>query len=297
MFSVVGALDQGWTVSIPDHEGPDSAFLAPRESGFVALDAARAATRFAPLKLPTDVPVVASGYSGGALATGWVAQEQPAYAPDVRLVGAAMGGTPVDIESVPLHLDGSAESGVGLFVIGGLRHSYPQFRRVFDRYLTATGRAVFAALERSCSTNGLLNLAKPHAPLFTRPFRTVWRDPGLAPTFAAARLSTQYTPVPRLLYHGVFDEIVPITTVDHYVATECARGANLTVRRETAGSHITTAVSGLAYWLGWANDAARGDSRPGCDRQTVASLLTDRRSPTIDTLIDTARGLLGSPRS
>ncbi|MEU5883046.1 lipase family protein [Spirillospora sp. NPDC047279] len=43
-------------------------------------------------------PWTLNGYSGGANATGWAAQLQPAYAPDVTLKGIAMGGTPADPE-------------------------------------------------------------------------------------------------------------------------------------------------------------------------------------------------------
>lgn len=297
VFSVVGALDQGWTVSIPDHQGPASSFLAPREPGFVALDAARAAARFAPLHLTRNVPVVATGYSGGALATGWVAQEQPTYAPDVNLVGATMGGTPVDIQAVPEHLANSLESGQGLFIVSGLRYTFPQFRAVLDRYLTRAGRGVFDALERSCSVlNTLVNIARPWAPLFTKPFAQVWRDPGLASTFAAARLDSRPTPVPRLLVHGLYDEIVPVTTVNDYATAQCRAGANLTLRREVAGTHFVTAVTGLPYSLQWADDAVAGRLHPTCGQTTVPSLLTDSRSPTIGFLVATARGLLGSPR-
>jgi hypothetical protein len=36
------------------------------------------------------------GYSGGAIATGWAAQLQPTYAPELAFVGAVAGGTPAD---------------------------------------------------------------------------------------------------------------------------------------------------------------------------------------------------------
>lgn len=92
MTFVDHALQQGWAVSVPDHEGPNARIVAPREPGYAVLDGIRAAQAFAPLGLDgARTPVGMWGYSGGGLATGWVAQEQPNYAPELNVRGVAMG--------------------------------------------------------------------------------------------------------------------------------------------------------------------------------------------------------------
>ncbi|WP_328856392.1 lipase family protein [Williamsia herbipolensis] len=294
---VAAALNRGWTVAIPDHEGQNSRFTAPREPGYAVLDGIRAATRFSPTGLSSSSAVGVAGYSGGALATGWAAQVQPRYAPEINLVGAAMGGTPVDIGAVPEHLDGSLEAGIGLFVIAGLRHSYPRLSERLDRYLTPAGRAAFARLSRGCAvSNTLLSIGQSYGPLFNRPFRTVWRDPVIRSARQQAQLGGDPTTVPRFIYHAVADEVVPVSGVDRYITSECARGAQITERREALGLHVTTALTGLPASLDWLDRQSRSASPPRtsvCDIATVPSLVTTSPGSTLRTLEQSVRAMFG----
>ena len=51
-----GALQQGWAVVIPDHEGPDNAYAAGPLAGRITLDGIRAARDFAPMRLDPRHP-------------------------------------------------------------------------------------------------------------------------------------------------------------------------------------------------------------------------------------------------
>jgi hypothetical protein len=95
-FIIQFYLLEGYVVSSPDYEGPDSAFGAGRLSGMGALDSMRAVRNFgSKLGFTTDNPAIASyGYSGGAIASGWSASLKETYAPELNVVGWAMGGTP-----------------------------------------------------------------------------------------------------------------------------------------------------------------------------------------------------------
>ncbi|MGY2060573.1 lipase family protein, partial [Nocardia gipuzkoensis] len=88
LTSIEAALARGWAVAAPDHEGPRSEFFAGPMAAHAVLDGIRAALRFEPAGLSPDAPVAVMGYSGGALASGWAAEQQPRYAPELRLVGA-----------------------------------------------------------------------------------------------------------------------------------------------------------------------------------------------------------------
>ncbi len=296
---VQAALDRGWTVSIPDHGGPRSRFGAPIEPGRAVLDGIRAARDFAPLNLPPSVPVGAAGYSDGALATGWAAEQHATYAPEIDLVGVAMGGTPVDLAEAPDNLDGSLQAGTGLFVVSGLRYTFPDLRARLDRYLTPLGRATLDAAEDSCAVpNQLAGVGLRYDTLFTEPFAAVWSKPEIREVLDRARLGSTPTDVPRFLYHSLNDEVVPYAQVDRYVRAECARGARLTVRREELGLHVTTAVSGLAPSMDWL-DARSVDPTlppPSCDVTTVPSLVGADPGATATVVAQTARSLLGLPR-
>lgn len=296
---VQSALYRGWTVSIPDHGGPLSEFGATVEPGRAVLDGIRAARDFAPLGLPESVPVGAAGYSGGALATGWATEEHATYAPEISLVGAAMGGTPVDLAESPYNLDGSAQAGTGLFIVSGLRNTYPDLKARLDPYLTPLGRTTLDAMATACSTsNQLTNIARQYDTLFTEPFASVWGKPEIRTVLDRARLGTTATDVPRLLYHSVNDEAVPVTDLDSYVRAECERSARLTVRREELGLHLTTAVSGLALSMDWLDTVSSepAPERPYCDISTVPSFVGADPAATVQSVDETVRSLLGLPR-
>ncbi len=111
---VLHALRRGWTISIPDHEGPDGHWGSPQEPGFCTLDAVRAALSFEPLDLHSSTPVALWGYSGGGLATSWAAEMAPEYAPEIEVVGAALGS--------PVGDPGSAFTRLNATFHSALRH-------------------------------------------------------------------------------------------------------------------------------------------------------------------------------
>src|SRR5439155_18460325 len=88
------ALGRGWAVVVSDYEGPQNAFTAARMAGHGVLDGIRAAEALSGTGLTgRDTPVGLWGYSGGGLATSWAAELQNGYAPELKILGAASGGT------------------------------------------------------------------------------------------------------------------------------------------------------------------------------------------------------------
>ena len=81
-------LNDGWTVTIPDHQGPLSAFSSSFIHGHASLDAIRATLNFEQLKLDPKSAVVGMGYSGGAIAGGWAASLLGSYATELNVVGS-----------------------------------------------------------------------------------------------------------------------------------------------------------------------------------------------------------------
>jgi hypothetical protein len=72
------------------------------------LDSMRAVANFkSTLGLNTSTPkIVGYGYSGGAIATGWAASLISSYAPELKVLGWASGGTPANLTGTPVFLDG-----------------------------------------------------------------------------------------------------------------------------------------------------------------------------------------------
>ena len=107
--ALLGYILSGYTVVVPDYEGPERHFAAGRESGMNTLDGIRAALNDKSYGLDATTKAAMVGYSGGSIATEWAAELAPSYAPDVnrRLVGAAAGGVPTDLPHNLEYADGS----------------------------------------------------------------------------------------------------------------------------------------------------------------------------------------------
>jgi len=103
------ALSNGIYVVSPDDEGPKAAFIAGFQQGMSALDGIRAITNH--YKLPKNTEVALLGYSGGASVTAWTANLAGSYAPDINVIGAVHGGTPIDVKGIVDFLNGGATAG------------------------------------------------------------------------------------------------------------------------------------------------------------------------------------------
>ncbi|MDO3647818.1 lipase family protein [Nocardia mangyaensis] len=236
-------LGYGWAVAVPDFEGPESAFLAGPLSGHAVLDGVRAVGQFAPAGLGADTPWAMDGYSGGAAATGWAAELQPTYAPELRFVGAAMGGVPANLSAVMRNVDGGPFSGflVGALVAGP--REFPELR--LDSMLNERGRADAAAAEDLC----VLEL------LFRFPF---WRladatvgdqfreDSTLSQVLRYNSLGTVAPTIPIYNYHIDTDEVVPVAQADDLVAAWRKGGTAIIAARTPSGSHLLVGQSEAA---------------------------------------------------
>ena len=106
--------------SAPDYEGPQSQYGAGWLRGPRCARLDQGGQERSRRPGLANSPVGVWGYSGGALATAWAAEVQPAYAPEIEITGVAAGGVPPDFEAVARTIDGGPFSGLGLAVETGL---------------------------------------------------------------------------------------------------------------------------------------------------------------------------------
>ena len=119
--TINSALEKGWFVVAPDFEGSRSSFISGPTEGQATLDSVRAALNFEQGPDPKGYSAVIHGYSGGAHATAWAAQLWKTYAPELKLIGAAWGGLPVDPKGLLLSLN------KGLFAVSShFRFPFPK---------------------------------------------------------------------------------------------------------------------------------------------------------------------------
>ncbi|MCP2297034.1 Secretory lipase [Nocardia amikacinitolerans] len=202
-------LARGWAVAVPDHLGPTSAYGAAQLGGRITLDGIRAAKRFAPAGLAAS-PVGMTGYSGGGMATGFAAALAPEYAPELPIVGVAMGGVPMNMGKLARDLGTTPNPlfGLGFAVAVGLEREYP-VQAAMSRLLNPAGVALRDEIANACAEQIISAGAnRSFSDVLDGPMDA---DPSLVRVLHENSLET-FPGVPRVpLYewHGEADEVDP----------------------------------------------------------------------------------------
>jgi hypothetical protein len=240
--TVAQAVDRGWTVVVPDYEGPNSAWLGSDGQARGVLDSLRAARAFQPAGIDPKAPIGVWGYSGGAIASSTAAQLQPAYAPDVKLAAVALGGNNASIRGGLDAFDGSPFGGAIIIGLIGLDRAYPEYR--LTDFLNESGKAKVAASQEDCiadaaarhpafrAADGLKDVNALNGPPWTEVFRRA--SPLTYPGVPAA---------PVYDYHAKDDELAPIGPSRLLLERFCRAG--VTVQQvEHDGEHFTEVGNG-----------------------------------------------------
>jgi hypothetical protein len=239
-YAAVGAILAGpvlarnWAVAMPDFEGPKSVFMAGPQAGHAVLDGIRAVKSLNVAGIGRANPWAVEGYSGGGQATGWAAQSQPSYAPDVKLTGVAMGGTPADPGAVARFVDGGLFSGFEAAATVSLATEFPEMR--VDELATAEGKELLEQTRGKCTPELLLGFSfRKLADYSTVP------DPLSVPRVVAVlkknTLGASAPAAPIFNYHANTDETVPVGQDDALTKAWCGRGAEVQIVRDAIGEH------------------------------------------------------------
>ncbi|GGF35909.1 lipase [Williamsia phyllosphaerae] len=279
-IDVVAAVAKGWAVVVPDHQGPDSAFAAGPLAGRIVLDGIRSAEQFAPLQVDgTATKVGMWGYSGGAIATGWAAELQQSYAPELNVVGVAEGGVPADLGAL-VNL-GSGNLGAGLVMAGviGVSREYPQLAGILQRRVNPLGKALIAAKNPLC-----LAYQSVLAPFLNIKGLFVGGDPLRDPTvksvLAKVRMGQTVPRAPMFVYQSHPDWLVPVGPVDTLVQTYCRDPqARVQYTRDHFSEHISLDPVAAPAALLWLSERFAGKQvKAGCSTTDVGSMALDSRA-------------------
>jgi triacylglycerol lipase len=230
------ALRRGWVVLAVDWTGPKHSFVDLALAARFVLDGVRSVLSFESAGLDADAPVGLWGYSGGALATLFAAEQHPLYAPELNIVGAAAGGGGVDITSSPEMFEaGNLLSGIPFGACIAASRTFPNFD--LAGHLTPQGQAMVAAAEKM--TMEQLALSFPFvrmSSILTVP--TITELPGAPACFEATRCGQATPTTAMFLYHAVHDQATEIADVDALVEKYRAAGTEVTYRRYRLGEHL-----------------------------------------------------------
>ena len=256
-------LAKNYAVVVTDHEGPRQAYAAGRMAGHAVLDALRAMVRLPELGLPAQSPIAMTGYSGGAIASGWAAQLEPTYAPDVNIVGTAIGGPPVDYRILLSSMNGTnGASTLFLAAVTGVAREYPEIFQLMN----ANGLRLAQLAKDMCVT--LLAPGGVVAPIPVQALSdvpNVDRTPIAEEVIRHTRMGGDLAPTtPVFIYQGQHEFWIPREGAERLYDEWCANGAE--VRLELyAGEHVIVALSGVPGSHRWIDDRLAGIPAPeGC---------------------------------
>ncbi len=256
-------LAKNYAVVVTDHQGPRQAYAAGRMAGHAVLDALRAMVNLPSLGLPAESPIAITGYSGGAIASGWAAQLAPVYAPDVNIVGTAFGGAPIDYRILLGSMNGNnAASTLFLSAAMGVAREYPEMFQLMN----ANGLRLAQIAKDMCVyllAPGGLVAPIPVQALSDVP--NVDRTPIAEEIIRQTRMGGDLTPsAPVFIYQGQHEFWIPKQGAETLYDEWCAGGAQVRLE-EYVGEHMIVAVSGLPGSHQWIDDRLAGIPAPdGC---------------------------------
>ncbi|MFE4460047.1 lipase family protein [Nocardia tengchongensis] len=251
-------LKRGYTVSVPDHNGPLSSFIAGNTEGHSVLDGIRASENS--LGLPADTEVALVGQSGGAHATAWGAQLQPSYAPELNVISAAMAGPPLDILATGRQNNGKNTSYLYFAAVVALFREYPQETDP-NGFFTEHGKDVVKQFGDACMLKE--GLSPSGFGTQTLQSLTNWPDsddpiPHWPKAQAIGELNQAARPgqipkAPMLIVQGDADGIVPTDSTTAMVGKYCAAGATVDYQI-VPGGHVDVSIDHWGQLLDYTAD-------------------------------------------
>ncbi|WP_143965293.1 lipase family protein [Gordonia zhaorongruii] len=249
------ALARGYTVVVPDHEGPRQSYADTELAGRIVLDSVRAEAKYKPKRYAKG-RVAMTGYSGGAIATNGAAKVLGEYAPDLkgRMVGAALGGVPADFRLLAQAMNANIATGVMLAATLGVARERPEILNLTNNL----GQWLATSpLKNSCGSD--YGMAAPF--LLPAQILSKNKDPFNSPTarrvYDLTKMPDAEADLPLYIYHGGQEIWIPVQGSRNLYAEQCKLGANA-VYREVAGEHLSAAVIGYPEAVSWLDARLRG---------------------------------------
>ncbi|RJO70163.1 lipase [Nocardia panacis] len=254
---------RGWSVALPDHLGPTSAYGAAKLGGQITLDGLRAVRRVGELALGNS-RMALLGYSGGGMATSWAAALAPGYAPELPIVGAAEGGVPMNLVKMVEGLGYSRHPVFGLAMAAaiGLEREYPN-QLPISEHLNGLGIKLRDQIANGC-TNEILVRGAGHSVMDVANETSLAQDPRARAVLEENSLEL-FDGVPRVPiyeWRSRDDALIPTDAIDNTVRRYCTAGTPVQADQYPSPDHLTTAVLGTPIAVAWIDARFRGEPAP-----------------------------------
>ncbi|KJR88276.1 lipase 1 precursor [Sporothrix schenckii 1099-18] len=258
------ALKRGWFVSVPDYEGPQASYGAGVLAGHVLLDATKAVVATLRQGVPTsadlptfrnttatpatpathNVTVAFWGYSSGAGATNFALEMADAYAPDLVLHGAVVGGMTANLTHSLELLSGRDVAGLLAQTLLGITTQYPDQKKVLDDSLWPSGIynvSEFYSARNMSGWQSLVHFAYQNMFSYFRESRaSIFGPASMREMLKTEGWAGQHGTPPwrtrTFYYQAVADEMCPAEQVDRLVDSICAARKNATASSSSSPS-------------------------------------------------------------
>lgn len=268
------ALGEGWVVNVPDFEGPLASFLLGLTEGRAVLDSIRSVLSQTAFGLPQNTTKTALwGYSGGSVASMFAVELHATYAPELKLHGAAIGGTVPSFSATLSLANASPQAGLLPAAFLGLTSQSSTARELLmssllpdnaSEFLNAANFALTGQLQSVFSGKDIPTyFANYSSFLFAPEIQAIQRD----------NWHLGYHGVPQIpiyMYKAIEDEVAPVEEVDELVHRLCSLGGvDILYERNRIGGHVAEYYNGVSRARQFLSSILDGDSdivpvRGGC---------------------------------
>lgn len=246
------ALAMGWSILVPDHLGPRSAYGAALLGGQITLDAVRATQSQPNLNLH-DAPIAMIGYSGGAMALAFAAAMAPVYAPELQIAGVAVGGMPANLQTMAEALWHNPHPAFGIpaAVAFGLEREYGDRLPISDN-LNEAGRTFRSQINDAC-VNEILARGAGHSVGDFASSTDLYFAPETIRVMAENSIVhfAGHPSAPVYEWHSASDPLIPVADLDRTIAQWRAAGTSVHTEIIPVPEHLTTAALGMIPALTW----------------------------------------------
>jgi hypothetical protein len=290
--AIIDALKAGYAVDVTDYQGYTNGaiptYTAGKAEGQAVLDIVRAGRQLPESGLTESNPTIAWGYSQGGQAVSWAGEVQPTYAPNVKLLGVATGGTPANLVAFGSFSGASVGSGLGIISAIGLQAAYPELKL---GTLTPAGEQAVGAALSNCAIQLLSVLRGANFQEFTTNKESLEELEKTEPAFKKAleeqNLDSKPIDAPVYHYHGLEDEFVPVTQDVELHYDWCELGVKDDFQLYS-GDHLFTDPVAAPNALKWIEERVAGKTAPStCGQHKPGATLppTARLTPETGDLI------------
>ncbi|PIG81400.1 lipase 2 precursor [Aspergillus arachidicola] len=227
-----------------------------------------------------------------SLATGFAAELQPTYAPDLdMIVGAALGGLIGDIEVVTYTVNKGPFVGLNFGGFNGIAHEYPDIAALYEEQLVESKKAKFYDSNHNCFLANIIEY--PFQDIFS-----YFKDPSILsyPQMQQALKDNNLGQIPPkmpiFVYKGALDEISPVSSTEIIVSRYCAGGTVVKYKDVLTHEHVLLQQDGFLEAFAWLEKRMDGEAaETDCSR--TDELLPISEPGSVGVVVPTVEGVVG----